>query len=137
MSSTRALAADPFADLATTVLTALREANFAELAGAFEGDQHTIVTAPAGVFHWRDRAAVETSFERWFGDADELAVTDFAFARIGERLHLRWRVSFAGGSIGPGRHVVEQQLYAELGPTGRIRSTAFVSSSVRGGNGGD
>ena len=81
-----------------------------------------------GVFEWPDHGTIRAVFEGWFGDVDEYGVTDFAVSRIGRRLHLRWRILVSGGHLGDGRHVVEQQMYADTGRTGRIGRMSFLCS---------
>ena len=83
---------------------------------------------PAGVYEWPGHEAIRSVFEQWFGDVDEYGITDFAVSRIGRRLHLRWRILVGGGHLGDGRYVVEQQMYADTGRTGRIASMSFLCS---------
>jgi hypothetical protein len=109
-------------------LTRLAEADFDRFGDAFEPDFRAIVMLPAGVFEWPDLATVSAVFKQWFGDVDGYDVTDFAVSRVGRRTHLRWRIIVSGGHLGEGRYVVDQQLYADLGPTGRIGSMSMLCS---------
>jgi hypothetical protein len=109
-------------------LTRLAEADFGRLGDALEPDLRAIVVLPAGVFQWPDAATVCAVFEQWFGDVDEYDVTNFAVSRVGSRTHLRWRIVVSGGHLGEGRYVVDQQLYADLGPSGRIGSMSMLCS---------
>jgi hypothetical protein len=114
--------------VAGILLTRLAEADFDRLGDVFEPDLRAIVMLPAGVFEWPDPATVCAVFEQWFGDVDEYDVTDFAVSRVGSRTHLRWRIVVSGGHLDEGRYVVDQQLYADLGPTGRIGSMSMLCS---------
>ena len=128
MTSTTHLPCDAHPTLAARLLAHLADRDFERFADAFEPDFAAIAVLPAGVYEWRDRAAVRSVFEHWFGAARELDVVGFAFNRIGPRMHLRWRIALSGGHVGDRRHVVEQQLYADLGATARISSMAFLCS---------
>jgi hypothetical protein len=113
---------------AGTLLAAVAERDFDRLADAFEPELAAIAVLPGGVFQWPDRTTVRGVFEQWFGDVEEYDVTDLSASRLGRRLHARWRVTVSGGHLGSGRHVVEQQLYADTGPTGRIATMSFLCS---------
>jgi hypothetical protein len=114
--------------VAATLLTHLAGAEFDGLGDVFEPDVRALAMLPGGVFEWPDPATVHAVFDQWFGDVTEYELTDFAVSLVEHRMHLRWRLTVAGGHLGPARHVVEQQVYADLGPTGRIGSMSFLCS---------
>jgi hypothetical protein len=115
-------------DVAAALLARIADADFDGLADAFEPELDALALLPAGVFRWPDRATITAVFEQWFSGVDEYALTDFACSRVNGRLHVRWRITVAGGGFGARRHVVEQQLYGDIGPTGRIASMSLLCS---------
>jgi hypothetical protein len=123
--------------IAGTLLARLANGDFEHLDDVFETDLTALAMLPGGVYEWPGHEAIRSVFEQWFGDVDEYGVTDFAVSRIGRRLHLRWRILVSGGHLGDGRYVVEQQMYADIGHTGRIASMSFLCSGfVRVGSHG-
>src|SRR5829696_1012236 len=118
MTATSSRRADPHVAVAGIVLRGLAAGDLDGLLSAFEPDVSAIAVLPAGVFSWDGHAVVRSVFDQWFGDADELRVTEFAVGCIGERLHLRWRIALTAAHLGGQRHVVDQQLYADVSSTG-------------------
>jgi hypothetical protein len=116
------------AAVAGILLARLSDADFVGLADAFESPLDALAMLPAGVFRWPDPATVTSVFEQWFGGVDEFRLTDFAVSHLGRRLHVRWRILVSGGGFGADRHVVEQQVYADTGPSGRIASMSLLCS---------
>ena len=123
-------AAQPDAELnvAATLLARLANAEFDHLDDVFEPDVTALAMLPAGVYEWPGHETIRAVFEQWFGDVEQYVVTDFTASRIGRRMHLRWRINVSGGHLGGGRYVVEQQMYADTGRTGRIASMSFLCS---------
>ena len=128
MTSTDLSTSDTGIAVAAALLVRLADADFDGLADAFEPELEALAMLPAGVFRLPDPATVTAAFRQWFGEVDEYRLTDFGFSRLGSRLHLRWRISVAGGGFGAARHVVEQHLYCDTGPTGRIASMSLLCS---------
>ena len=114
--------------IAAMLLARLANAEFEHFDDVFEPDLTALAMLPAGVYEWPGHETIRAVFEDWFDDVDEYGVTDFAVSRIGRRLHLRWRILVSGGRLGDGRYVVEQQMYADTGRTGRIGSMSFLCS---------
>jgi hypothetical protein len=114
--------------IAGTLLARLANAEFDRLGDAFEPDFRALAMLPGGIFEWPEPATVRAAFEQWFGDVAEYDVTDFTVSLIRRRMHLRWRITVAGGHLGDGRYVVEQQIYADTGRTGRIGSMSLLCS---------
>jgi hypothetical protein len=114
--------------IAGMLLSRLANGQFEHLDDVFEPEVRALAMLPAGVYEWPGCETIRAVFDQWFGDVDEYAVTDFAASRIGRRLHLRWRILVSGGHLGNGRYLVEQQMYADAGPTGRIASMSFLCS---------
>jgi len=122
------LTSETHAAVAGVLRARLADADFVGLADAFEPELDALAMLPAGVFRWPDPATVTGVFEEWFGDVDEYRLTEFASSGLGGRLHAGWRIVVAGGGFGADRHVVEQQIYADPGRTGRIASMRLLCS---------
>ena len=114
--------------VAATLLTRLANAEFDELGELFEPELNALAMLPAGVFEWPDPGTIRAVFNQWFGDVDHYEIVDFAVGLVGPRMHARWRVSVAGGHLGDGWYVVDQQIYADTTAAGRIRSMSFMCS---------
>jgi hypothetical protein len=114
--------------IAGTLLARLANAEFDRLGDAFEPDGKALAMLPGGVFEWPDPATICAVFEQWFGDVSVYTVTNFAVNVIGRRMHMQWRITVAGGHLGDGRYVVDQQVYADTGRTGRIGSMSLLCS---------
>ena len=114
--------------IAGMLLDRLANAEFEHLDDVFEPEIVALAMLPGGVYEWPGHESIRAVFDGWFGDVDEYGVTDFAVSRIGRRLHLRWRILVSGGHLGDGRYIVEQQMYTDAGPTGRIGSMSFLCS---------
>jgi hypothetical protein len=120
--------ADTQLTIAATLLARLTNREFEHLDDVFEPELTALAMLPGGVYEWPGNEAIRSVFEQWFGDVDEYRITDFGVSRIERRLHLRWRILVSGGHLGNGRYVVEQQMYADTGLTGRIASMSFLCS---------
>jgi hypothetical protein len=71
---------------------------------------------------------VKATFTAWFGDVDEFELVDATVAKVGPRLHMRWRVRVKAERLGEGWFVVEQQAYADTDHDRRIRSLSLLCS---------
>ena len=65
---------------------------------------------------------------RWFGSVDEFELVAATVGVHGPRLQMSWRARVRGGRFGDVPFVVEQHVYADLGPTGRIQTMALLCS---------
>ncbi len=109
-------------------LERLATGDFRKLAAALEADATLRALLPRRFREWDGREGVCEGFASMLGGMDEYAVLDATVGLIGTRLQLAWRLRVRGGRLGPDHFVVEQQAYAEVGPTGRIQSVNLVCS---------
>jgi SnoaL-like domain len=110
------------------VLASLANRDFEGLAMAFEPDVVLSALLPSGFHEWTGPDRVTAAFVRWFGRADEWQLLSTTVGQHGSRLRLGWRARVRGGPFGDGAFVVEQQVYAATGPTGRIQTMALLCS---------
>jgi hypothetical protein len=70
--------------------------------------------------------AVRSTFDTWFGAAERWELIEAVVGEVGGRIHLRWRLRLTNPDVGPGLFLVEQQVYADNGPDGRITNVALL-----------
>ncbi|HEY5014480.1 MAG TPA: nuclear transport factor 2 family protein [Acidimicrobiia bacterium] len=129
MHTTDASPSVPHFAAAGSFLEALAAQDFERLAAALDDDASLSALLPRGFCEWRGAAEIAAMFEKWFGDVDEFEVADAAVGQVGSRLQLRWRMRVRGGPrFGDDAMVVEQHVYADTAPTGRIRSMSLLCS---------
>lgn len=109
-------------------LEKLAAGDFDQLAVALETDAVLRALLPRRYREWEGRQAVCDAFAELFGGMDEYAVLDATVGLIGTRLQLSFRLHVRGGRLGPHDYVVEQEGYADAGPTGRLQSISLVCS---------
>ena len=115
-------------DTAGRFLEHLSTRNFDGLATTLEPDAHLSALLPHGLAEWQGREAVADAFTMFFGDMEEYTVVEATCGQVGNRLQMRWRIHVRADRLGPDDHVVEQQCYADAGPTGCIQFMALVCS---------
>ncbi|MEP7112035.1 MAG: nuclear transport factor 2 family protein [Ilumatobacteraceae bacterium] len=81
---------------------------------------------PRKVLDLNGRAAVRAAFDTWFGAVERWELVEAVVGEVGDRLHLRWRLRLTNAEVGPGTFLVEQQVYADSGPDGRLRNVALL-----------
>jgi hypothetical protein len=118
----------PLFSVAGTFLEALAAQDFARLAGTLSDTARLRALVPAGFKEWDGPEQIGATFRRWFGEVDRFELVDAVMGEVGQRLHLRWRVRVQGGRFGEGWFVVEQQVYADTGPDGRITKLFLLCS---------
>ncbi|MET0902677.1 MAG: nuclear transport factor 2 family protein [Acidimicrobiales bacterium] len=128
MTSTPAPPSSPPASIADVFIAHLAAGDFAQLATLFEPDVVVSALLPDGLHEWRGPEQVMTAFVGWFGRVDEYELVAAAVDHVGPRLQLQWRARVRGGHFGEVRHVVEQQVYADPGPSGRIAHLSMLCS---------
>jgi hypothetical protein len=106
----------------------LATGDFDQLAVALEPDATLRALLPRRYREWEGRQAVCDAFTTLFGGMDEYVVLDATVGLVGTRLQLAWRLRVRGERLGPHDFVVEQQAYADAGPTGRLQSLSLVCS---------
>ena len=114
--------------MADAVLGAVAGRDFDRLAAAFEPDAVLSALLPDGFHEWTGPERVTAAFVRWFGRVDEFELLAATVAMHGPRLQLGWRARVRGGHVGAAPFVVEQHVYADPGPTGRIQTMAMLCS---------
>jgi hypothetical protein len=128
MTSTDTSSSAPQVSIADVFLGRLAARDFNQLAQLFEPDVSLSALLPDGFHEWQGPDRVTAAFVRWFGRVDEYELFDSAAGHHGPRLQLRWRVRVRGGSFGDASFVVEQHVYADAGPSGRIGAMSMLCS---------
>jgi hypothetical protein len=118
----------PPVPVADALLAALAGRDFDQLAEALEPDAVLSALLPRGFHEWTGPEPITAAFVRWFGRPEEFELVTTTVGSHGPRLQLAWRARVRGGPFGDAPFVVEQHVYADLGPTGRIRSMALLCS---------
>lgn len=118
----------PTVPVADALLVALAGRDFDQLAGALEPDAVLSALLPRGFHEWTGPEQITAAFTRWFGSVDEFELVTTTVGVHGPRLRMIWRARVRGGRFGDGPFVVEQHVYADVGPTGRIGSMALLCS---------
>jgi hypothetical protein len=118
----------PPVSIADVFLAHLAAADFTQLATLFEPDVSLRALLPDGLREWHGPEQVTAAFVGWFGRVEEYELVAAGVDHVGPRLQLQWRARVRGGHFGDVRHVVEQQVYADPGPSGRIAHLALLCS---------
>jgi hypothetical protein len=118
----------PLCSVAGTFLEALAAQDFSRLAATLTDTAHLSALVPSGLKEWDGPTQIGATFHRWFGEVDRFELVDAVMGEVGPRLHLRWRVRVQAGRLGAGWFVVEQQVYADTGPEGRIARLCLLCS---------
>ena len=114
--------------MADAVIGALAERDFERLASLFEDDVVFTALLPDGFHEWTGPERATAAFVRWFGRVDDCELLHVAVSLHGPRLMLQWKVRVRGGRFGDWPHLVQQHVYADAGPTGRIQTMAMLCS---------
>ena len=115
--------------VAGAFLDALAAQDFARIAATLDDDAHLTALVPSGFKQWHGTQQIGATFRRWFGDVDEFDLVDASVDEVGQRLHLCWRARVqAPARFGAGWFVVEQQVYADMGPDGRLAQLFLLCS---------
>jgi hypothetical protein len=128
MTSTDTESPTQRASVADIFLGHLAGGEFDQLATIFEPDVSLSALLPDGLHEWHGPERVIAAFVGWFGRVDEYELLNNSAGNIGPRLQLQWRARVRGGVFGEASFVVEQHLYADAGPTGRIQTMSMLCS---------
>jgi SnoaL-like protein len=128
MTSTDTSSSTPTLSIADVFLRHLAAGDFEQLATLFEPDVSLSALLPGGLREWHGSERVSGAFAKWFGSVDNCELVETAVGHVGPRLQLRWRARVRGGSFGDAAFVVEQHIYADPGPTGRIQAMSMLCS---------
>ena len=118
----------PQLSVADVFLGHLAARDFDQLALLFEPDISLSALLPEGLHEWQGPERVSAAFAMWFGSVDEYELVDAVAGHVGPRLNLRWRARVRGGGFGDSSFVVEQHVYADRGPSGRIQALSMLCS---------
>jgi len=118
----------PPVSIADVFIGHLAAGDFEQLATLFEPAVVLSALLPHGLLEWQGPDQVMTAFVGWFGRVDEFELVEAAVDHVGPRLQLQWRARVRGGHFGDASFVVEQQVYADPGPSGRIERLSMLCS---------
>jgi ketosteroid isomerase-like protein len=118
----------PLFSVAGAFLEGLAAQDFSRIAATLADDAHLTALVPSGFKQWHGTEQITAALRRWFGDVDDFELVDASVGEVGQRLHLRWRVRVQATRFGVGWFVVEQQVYADTGPDGRIAQLFLLCS---------
>lgn len=118
-------------DKAQEFLGALTERDWERLAAALAPTVRFRGLLPPGPFEEDGPVDAVRRIRSWFGDADSLQVLGSRVATLADRIHVTYRLRVHGPKpAGDGTHVIEQQLYGDVGAEG-IRSLDLLCSGFR------
>jgi hypothetical protein len=100
--------------------------DFDAVVGTLTDDVIFRALLPRRVLDRSGRDAVRSVLDTWFGAAERWEMVEAVVGEVGGRIHLRWRLRLTNPDIGPGTFLVEQQLYADAVPDGRLRDIALL-----------
>jgi hypothetical protein len=109
----------------------LASRRFDRVVATFVDDVHFRALLPSRVLDLEGTDAVRTTFETWFGDAERWELVEAVVGEVGGRLHLRWRARLTKPQVASGNLLVEQQMYADAAPDGRLRDVALLCTGFR------
>lgn len=118
-------------EVAGRFVDALAARDFDLLAGTLADGVHFRALLPSRVLDLEGPDAVRSTFTRWFGGAERWDVVEAVVGEVGGRIHLGWRVRLTDPGIGEGTLLVEQQVYANADPDGRLRDVALLCTGYR------
>jgi hypothetical protein len=117
--------------MAGSFLESLAVQDFARLRDVLDADARMRALLPAGLREWAGSGAIAGAFARWFGDTREFDLVEATVGEVGDRLHLQWRLRLRAERLGDGWFIVEQQVYADTGPAGRIGQLDLLCTGYR------
>jgi hypothetical protein len=118
----------PLFSVAGAFLEGLAAQDFSRIAATLDDDAHLTALVPSGFKQWHGAEQIGATFRGWFGDVVDFELVDASVGEVGQRLHLRWRARVQAARFGVGWFVVEQQVYADTGPDGRIARLFLLCS---------
>jgi hypothetical protein len=125
-AATRSGAA-PFT-VAGAFLDGLAAQDFSRIAATLDDAAHLSALLPRGLAEWDGPDHISAAFRQWFGEVERFELVDAVIGEVGPRLHLRWRVRVQAAARGEGWLVIEQQVYADAGPDGRLTRLSLLCS---------
>jgi hypothetical protein len=125
-ASTRSDAA--LCTVAGAFLDGLAVQDFSRIAATLDDAAHLSALLPRGLAEWDGPDEISAAFRMWFGGVDRFELVEAVVGKVGLRLHLRWRVRVRAEARGEGWLVIEQQVYADAGPDGRLARLSLLCS---------
>ncbi|HEX3540216.1 MAG TPA: nuclear transport factor 2 family protein [Acidimicrobiales bacterium] len=117
--------------VAGRLIDRLAARDFDAVVGTLTDDVTFRALLPSRVLDLNSRDAVRSALETWFGGAERWDLVEAVVGEVGGRVHLRWRLRLTNPEVGPGTFLVEQQVYADAGPDGRLRDVALLCTGYR------
>jgi hypothetical protein len=114
--------------VAGAFLDGLAAQDFSRIAATLDDAAHLSALLPRGLAEWDGPDQISAVFRQWFGEVDRFELVDAVIGGVGPRLHLRWRVRVQAEARGEGWLVIEQQVYADAGPDGRLVRLSLLCS---------
>jgi hypothetical protein len=118
--------------VAGAFLDGLAAQDFSRIAATLDDAAHLSALLPRGLAEWDGPDQISAAFRQWFGEVDRFELVDAVIGGVGPRLHLRWRVRVQAEARGEGWLVIEQQVYADAGPDGRLTRLSLLCSGFHG-----
>jgi hypothetical protein len=118
--------------VAGAFLDGLAAQDFARIAATLDDAAHLSALVPGGFKEWQGPEQIVATFHRWFGAVERFELVEAVAGEVERRLHLRWRARVQAGRLGNGWFVVEQDVYVDTGPDGRIARLSLLCSGFRG-----
>jgi len=109
-------------------LRAITDQDFAQLIGSLEPDATMRALLPGGMREWTGAESIGAAFARWFGDTSSYEALDTSLDGVGDLIALSWRLRLSAARFDAPAMVVEQHVYAAIGPTGRIARLSLMCS---------
>lgn len=113
---------------AQSFVSALSDGDFARLEEALEHEAYLSALLPDGFREWHGAAEIARVFAGWFGEVDELTAVSASVSRLGPCVKLHWRLRVRAERLAEVPVLVEQQVFADAGPTSRIQSMSLLCS---------
>ena len=114
--------------VAGAFLDGLAAQDFSRIAATLDDAAHLSALLPRGLAEWDGPDQISEAFRQWFGEVDRFELVDAVIGEVGPRLQLRWRVRVQAEARGDGWLVIEQQVYADAGPDGRLARLSLLCS---------
>jgi len=118
----------PSFSVAGSVLECVAERDFDRLQTLLAPDIAARALLPRGPREWSSSEEVADAFRTWFGSAVSFDLVDAIVGEVGPRLHLRWRLRVRRADDPTIGYVLEQQVYADTGPDGRVTRLDLLCS---------
>ena len=118
----------PRFSVAGVFLEALARRDFTALSLTMADSVSLRALVPRGLKEWEGPEGVGSAFAGWFGNLEDFELVEAVIGEAGQRLHLSWRARVRGERLGEGWFVVDQDMYADSDPTGRLTDLRLLCS---------